>query len=206
METTWQEWMEIIEKSTKIKVKRRKLTDISPWKVLKWCIKRIDGMFFRVSGFFVEKIDGTKVFSWNQILLETEDPIHGWLILVVAEEDNVPYFLLTARAEPGWKKIGLGPTFQASKSNLSKNPNLPRKELIEEAEKDVILQDGGIYYDKSNYSGILVFKNRKDFEDRFGMNGNERWFSADEFREALKAGLVSDHLLQPKAYYHSVKI
>ncbi len=196
----WKNWLENLDRNITIKTTRRAFDKISPWKVLKRSIRRIDNLFFKVLGFSVTITKNGLSVSWNQILLETEDPIHGWLMLIVAEETNRNYYLFSARAEAGWESLGLGPTFQASKSNLEKNPGLPRRELAE-CKAFLILQDGGIYFNKRNYAGAVVYSSRDKFEKQFGTNENERWFTEDEFFQALEAGKVSEHLLQAKACY-----
>jgi hypothetical protein len=137
----WKKWLNQLDKNVKVRATKRMLGNIKPWKVLKFTIKRIDNLFFKVNGYAIEIISKGVKNTWNQVLLQTEYPIHGWLILVVAEEDQ-PFYLLSARAEAGWKSLGLGPTFQASKSNLLKNPKLARRKLIE---SDHLLQSKACY-------------------------------------------------------------
>ncbi|MDA3840515.1 MAG: NDP-hexose 2,3-dehydratase family protein [Patescibacteria group bacterium] len=195
----WKLWLDNLDKNTRIKVIKKKLSNIYPWKIFKCSLRRLDNLFFKVNGYSIKITTPETKNEWNQVLMQTEDPIHGWLILVVAEEDQA-YFLLSARAEAGWGSLGLGPTFQASKSNLFKNPNLPRKELIND-NLNLILQDGGVYFNKRNYAGVQIFGSRSEFEEKFGVFKNERWFTEDEFFQAMKDGKVSDHLLQAKACY-----
>lgn len=110
-----------------------------------------------------------------------------------------PELLLRARVGPGNEKPGkvlLGPTLQASESNLQqahggKAP--PRAELfpqvIDRSWWVELPMDGGRFLGKSNRGALLEVQNLTP-------DGDEFWFSRCDLKDAVTLGLLNEHLLQ----------
>ena len=200
--TGWKEWLLKQRKKVTVSSKEVSLNKIKPWEIVRGIVKHKEDIFFKISGFIIKIVREDKKFSWKQPLIVSRESVYGWIIIVVARETEQSYFLIHARAEAGWETLGLGPSFQASKSNLLKNPNIPRKEFIEDGNLNLVPQDGSVYYKKKNYVGTIELLSREKFSQKYGqLNDDERWFSESEFYEALAEGEVSGHLLQAVACY-----
>ena len=187
----WQEWFERKQAESQMKAELIKLSEVKGWETTPEAVQRPDGAFFKVVGVNIAPNGEREVLSWDQpILQETGE---GAIVLVYHDEK----VLLQARAEPGNDSTGhvlLGPTLQASKSNLEtahggKKP--PRAELIsDDVVWHIFSQDGGRYFHKKNHYAIVHLD--KEIE----ASPSERWFSIKEICQAISTGHANEHLMQ----------
>lgn len=202
MKTQLEKWLEEQRANSTMKVNPGSLNGIEPWEYKdnngQWEYSRSDGKFFRLAGFQVQT-GSREVSQWNQPMLEeTTGP--GVLVLVT----DGHHCLVTAREEPGnppdKNYILLGPTLQASESNLTASHGgklPPRSELYvnEWIEWGIMPADGGRYHNKTNRVGILYKK--REVNAYKGCNlKNEFWASFSDLYAAIKTGDVSSHLAE----------
>lgn len=193
-------WLETRRNASTMLVTASSLEGIAPWGYREnsegsFEYSREDGKFFRLGGFLVKA--NREVPGWTQPMLE-ELTGPGVIVLVTDGER----FIVTAREEPGnspnKKHMLLGPTLQASESNLQaahggKAP--PRAELYSNEKVQWFVQpgDGGRYFNKTNRVGILQVEPQS-------FNGelmpNETWASKQELIAAFSNGDVNPHLAE----------
>ena len=113
------DWLEEKNKSVKIEIKRSKLTEMPNWN-FKFPLNKIShssGGFFSIEGINVTTNWGSKR-TWSQPIIN--QPEIGYLGFITKEFDNVLYFLMQAKIEPGnINYVQLSPTLQATKSNYT---------------------------------------------------------------------------------------
>lgn len=201
----WTDWLAQQRAASTLAIQRRSLFwwRLRPWGInwFKGIYGRRDGTFWWLAGFLVTVFGGGReVKFWTQPLIEKDGD--GVIILVV--NDIGSKVVLAARQEPGWgeAKVRLGPSLQASESNLKAKhggTKPPGAELFEQAVKARIPQDGGIFYQLFNWMGYVYVK-----EAEYKLKANERWFTLEELRAAFFAGETSSHLLQVYGAYQAV--
>lgn len=200
----WKHWLAQQRAASTLVVQRRSLFwwRLRPWgsNWLKGIYGRRDGTFWWLAGFLVTVFGGGReVKWWTQPLIEKDGD--GVIILIVDETGGK--VVLAARQEPGWgeAKVRLGPSLQASESNLKAKhggAKPPGAELFEQAVKARIPQDGGIFYKLWNWMGYVYVQ-----EADYVLKPNERWFTLEELRAAFLAGETSSHLLQVYGAYQA---
>ena len=204
---TWKEWFQGQVENSTMKVTEISLLETAPdWRISVKTrnFSRADGEFFQYAGVSVETQGGREVRRWKQPIIK--QPGIGYIIFIVSKGE----FLLQAKAEPGNDPksgfLQLNAPLSASLSNLKgahggKRP--PRAELLDGKKysltKISVPQDGGKYLGKVNEYGFI----RIEEKESVGLlNANERWFKKEELTEALKEGLLADHLLQALSVYY----
>lgn len=200
----WRKWLQQQRENSTMAVQRRSLFRgrLAPWHN-NWkngTYSRTDGKFWWLAGFLVQVFGGGReVKWWAQPLIEKDGD--GVIILVVNAAGTK--VVLTARQEPGWgeAKVRLGPSLQASASNLAAahgGTKPPGADLFEAAVKSRIPQDGGIFYRLWNWLGYVVVD-----ETTYDLQANERWFTREELLQAFQEGETSSHLLQAYGAYYA---
>lgn len=115
-------WLAERREQSTMAVSSGSLAGIEPWGYREnqnsdFEYSREDGKFFRLAGFKVTT-NVREVFGWTQPMLQ--ELTGPGVIILVTDGEN---FLVTAREEPGnspdKEHILLGPTLQASESNLT---------------------------------------------------------------------------------------
>lgn len=196
---SWVNWLAGQVAASTMRVEQIPLSQVNGWGMQNEGdhFGRPDGKFFQLVG--AQTTTGAReVTSWGQPLLK-EVGGEGAVVLIVASSDDGLLSLVQARPEPGNDSAGcvlLGPTLQASRSNLDKvhgGKRPPRAELLDvhQVEWFRLPCDGGRFLNKYvNYAVVNV-----DQEDVGPLNPNERWFDPCELREARAQGLTNQHLL-----------
>ncbi len=197
---SWQAWLTERQLASTMETARIPLDQVGGgWAMQADRFGRPDGKFFALVGTKVSTGGGEReITSWGQPLIEELGP--GVIILVADESDR---FLIQAVIEPGNPTVGhvlLGPTMQASISNLQqahggRRPH--RAELFDRhsAATARFVQDGGKFDGKVNQYMVLNLLASGISE----VHPNERWFTRAELRQALWAGALNEHLLQALA-------
>lgn len=196
----WEKWLNEQRNKNTMTVRGISLASVAP----PWGMQT-DGNFRREPpGFFnimgAEIQANREVPAWSQPILQEI----GKGIVVLVQDEVAEKLLLTIRQEPGNPAnkgyILLGPTIQASESNLQqkhggKRP--PFAELLDKYEINYIdfSQDGGRFLEKINKYAILRVKSQKEVN----LPPNARWFDLNELSEAVITGEANEHLLQTVA-------
>ena len=195
----WYGWLLKQRNESTMKVKVIPLKDVGePWGMQDTGnFGRSDGRFFEDIAVDITVPKGREITNWRQPMREEKGP--GAVVLVLSKRNNK--VLVTARIEPGnpeeLNHLLLGPTIQASKSNLDQahgGERSPYTELLDE-EKNIewvgLWQDGGRNYKKLNYYTIIRIE-----EKDVCVLPNARWFSKEDLIQATIRGDVNEHLSQ----------
>jgi oxidase EvaA len=199
---TWRDWLRRQREEGTMVVEQIPLCEVTePWgNQTDGNYGRKDGQFFKYIGVKISVPKGREVVSWQQPMKIESGP--GSIVLVVNENDEV---LVTTRIEPGnpnevdMNYILLGPTIQASKSNLEQAHGGKRplySELLDR-EQEIkrqwtgLWQDGGRDYKKLNYYAIIRVK-----KDEITLIPSARWFTEEEIAGATLSGDINEHLSQ----------
>jgi len=132
-------------------------------------INHQSGDFFQIHGVRINESNNREVGSqgWDQPIL-TQVGYDGGLLGILSQRfDNIPHYLIEAKAEPGnYKIIQLSPTLQATFSNLKqahagRKPHFshffetPENNQVTILYKQWLSEDGGRFYQKRNM-GMLI--------------------------------------------------
>lgn len=202
MSQNWKEWFEQQVAASTMRVEQVALGEANGWGMQEGGARfgRPDGAFFSLVGAKVTTgRDEREVRTWSQPLLKET----GVGVVVLAYRPTVfhgePELLLRARVEPGNEKPGrvlLGPTLQASESNLQQAHGgnaPPRAELFPRVSDESwwveLPMDGGRFLGKNNRGALLEVQDLVP-------DGAEFWFSRSDLKDAVLFGLLNEHLLQ----------
>jgi len=152
--------------------------------------------FFTVRGIITNNIVDTEVSTWNQPILDQKEG--GYLVILCQERDNNIKFLLHAKFEPG--NIGyvqLGPTIQATSSNLKQHHEgrKPRfSEYINHAKTTIIYsakhnEEGSRFWRKSNVNRLVLLPRNENLKE----DDNYIWLSLDQ----IKALMLYNNVVNP---------
>ena len=164
----------------------------------KWNVDNISGNINHESGGFFEVI-GVKVSNtfdrevgkkgWTQPMI-AKNP-GGILGILMKKINDVPHYLLQAKAEPGnIGKLQLSPTLQATTSNLLKahggSKPLFAEYFDEENNPEIIYakwqsEDGGRFHLKSNYNMIVEVK-----EEELEIPDSFIWVTLYQIKQLMK--------------------
>ncbi|MDC0211427.1 NDP-hexose 2,3-dehydratase family protein [Candidatus Nitrosopelagicus sp.] len=174
----------------------------------KWNVDNISGNINHESGGFFEVI-GVKVSNtfdrevgkkgWTQPMI-AKNP-GGILGILMKKINDVPHYLLQAKAEPGnIGKLQLSPTLQATTSNLLKAHGGIRPlfaEYFDEPKNAKIIyakwqsEDGGRFHLKSNYNMIVEV----DENESIDMPDSFIWVTLYQIKQLLKIeNIVGPHI------------
>lgn len=199
---SWQDWFVNQAMESRMKTRKTSLSKLDKWGFQEdGTYGRDDGGFFRILGIRVSVDDDAReVATWDQPLLEEKG--EGFIVFAKAKGEDL--FLIRAKLEPGapsrYGYVSLNTPLAASKSNLEavhggKKP--PRAEFKDGAKTCPVLIDPGKFAGKVNHCGFVEIDDPNFLE----LRDDERWFTRDELREAIQAGVVSSHLLEALAVY-----
>ena len=174
----------------------------------KWNVNDVLGNITHESGGFFEVI-GVKVSNtfdrevgkkgWTQPMI-AKNP-GGILGILMKKINDVPHYLLQAKAEPGnIGKLQLSPTLQATTSNLLKAHGGVRPlfaEYFDEPKNAKIIyakwqsEDGGRFHLKSNYNMIVEVDENEDID----MPDSFIWVTLFQIKQLLKIeNFVGPHI------------
>jgi len=155
--------------------------------------------FFSVQGVIVEQAKGTEVAKWNQPIIVQKDG--GFLVILCQERDGEIKFLLHAKFEAGnISGVQLGPTIQATYSNLAQHHNgsKPRfSEYIQDHPNTTLIysarhnEEGARFWQKSNVNSLILLN--KDEELEMKENDDYIWLSLQQ----IKTLMLHDHVINP---------
>ncbi len=188
----WADWLTEQRGRSTMQVDKTSLVSATDWGMQDQGARfgRHDGKFFNMVGVGVTTAV-REVMGWNQPMLQEV----GEGALALLRLRDIGHYLIAARAEPGNSSDGrvlLGPTLQASKSNLERAHGgslPPRAEFVQaEGVRWVRMpKDGGRFFENHNYGSVIEV-------DYLEPLSNERWFSRTELAEAISAGECNTHL------------
>ncbi len=160
--------------------------------------KRGTGYFFSVRGLLVTNAPGREVRQWNQpIIIQKEG---GHLAMLCQEREGAIKFLLQARYEPGnIANIQLGPTIQATQSNLKRHhrgekPRFhewlysPKATLIYQAKHS---EEGARFWRKENINSLILLSPQEKIY--LSRDDNFIWLTLPE----IKALMLGDNSISP---------
>lgn len=154
--------------------------------------------FFSVYGLTVEHATDREVTRWNQPILVQKEG--GVLVILSQKRDRFIKFLLRARYEPGnIQNIQLGPTVQATQSNLKQHHagekplfseyiNHPKTTVIYSTKHN---EEGGRFWRKSN-TNILLFLDSEE-NIRANIKDGFLWLTLPEVKKLM----LCDHVVNP---------
>ena len=167
--------------------------------------KHESDQFFYVQGVRVSNSNNREnAIGWDQPMLTQVGYNGGILGLARLKRNNIPYYLIEAKAEPGNPdKIQISPTLQATYSNLKKvhGGRRPHYASIFETPKKaggVILfdqmmsEDGGRLYNKRNRGLVVEFTDERLFQS---LPINMRWVTLFQLKQLIRENSwVSPHV------------
>lgn len=195
-------WLHEKRKSTNTKTKLVPIFALSDWiydtqaGIIKY--QKNAEYFFSVYGLTVEHATDREVTRWNQPILVQKEG--GVLVILSQKRNGFIKFLLRARYEPGnIHDIQLGPTIQATQSNLkqhhagkkplfSKYINHPKTTIIYSTKHN---EEGGRFWKKSNTNILLFLDSNENIlannEDGF------MWLTLPEIKKLM----LCNHVVNP---------
>ena len=197
------EWFNKKREQSDMAVEEISINDLDKWNVDKKTgnISHVSNGFFEVIGIKVSNTFDREVGKkgWTQPII-AKNP-GGILGILMKKINNVPHYLVQAKAEPGnIGKLQLSPTLQATTSNLLKAHGGTRplfSEYFDEPKNVKIIyakwqsEDGGRFHLKSNYNMIVeVDENEElDVPDSF------IWVTLFQIKQLLKIeNFVGPHI------------
>lgn len=137
-------------------------------------IKHSTGKFYTIEGINIETNFG-KVAAWDQPIIN--QPEIGILGIITKIKDNVRYFLMQAKMEPGnIDELQISPTLQATKSNFTQQhkgkPPLYLEYFINKNLSKVLIdqhqtEQAGRFYRKRNRNIIIEITDNIEIYDGF---------------------------------------
>lgn len=201
------EWFKLEQQKCCMTVEDIPLSDCSGWSFDKhkgiFC--HDSGEFFYVQGVRVKNTDGREVTEgWDQPILTQVGFNGGLLGLLRKKINNIPYYLVNAKAEPGNPdKIQISPTLQATYSNLKQahKGNRPKfAELFENPESldcqilfdQLMSEDGGRLHLKRNRGMIVEVNDDYELPE---IDMTYRWLTLFQIKKLIKLNSwVSPHV------------
>lgn len=194
-------------KTSNMVARRIPLSELKEWSLDdNGTIAHSSGEFFRVEGFRVTGTDSREVEKgWDQPFLTQEGFDGGILGLVRKRINDIPYYLVEAKEEPGnYNTVQISTTLQATFSNIKRahkgkktnftdlflNPNKNNcKVLIDQWTSE----DGGRLFNKRNRSMLIELKEDVVIElpsDRF------KWITLFNIKKLIRDenAIVAPHL------------
>jgi oxidase EvaA len=113
------DWVKQRNNSTEVSINRTRFSQLKNWNFENdfYSLNHATGRFFSIIGINVETNYGDTP-SWDQPIIN--QPEIGYLGFITKEFNNILYFLMQAKIEPGnVNNVQLSPTLQATKSNYS---------------------------------------------------------------------------------------
>ena len=113
------DWVKERNNVTEVSIQRTSFSSLKNWNFENdfYSFNHVTGQFFSIIGINVETNYGDTP-SWDQPIIN--QPEIGYLGFITKEFNNILYFLIQAKIEPGnVNNVQLSPTLQATKSNYS---------------------------------------------------------------------------------------
>lgn len=200
-------WFRAEQKKCRMVVEDIPLNDCSGWSFDndKGTFCHNSGEFFYVQGVRVKNTDGREVVGgWDQPILTQVGFNGGLLGLLRKKIDNVPYYLVNAKAEPGNPdKVQISPTLQATYSNLKQahKGNRPKfADLFESPDSfnctvvfdQLMSEDGGRLHLKRNRGMIVEVNDSYDLPE---INSSFKWLTLFQIKKLISLNSwVSPHV------------
>ncbi len=169
-------WMIQRNKAVEVTVRKISFNKMNSWSLNEdeGILRHVSGRFFSIQGIEVNTNWGNTP-SWQQPIIN--QPEIGYLGIITKIFNNVLYFLLQAKIEPGnVNSVQLSPTLQATRSNYSQVHQGKKPlylEYFQNAKKDQILLDqlqseqGARFLKKRNRNMIIIVKEDVPVYDDF---------------------------------------
>ena len=197
------EWFKKKREESDMLVEEIPINDLDKWNVndISGDITHESGGFFEVIGIKVSNTFDREVGKkgWTQPMI-AKNP-GGMLGILMKKINDVPHYLLQAKAEPGnIGKLQLSPTLQATTSNLLKAHGGIQPlfaEYFDEPKNAKIIyakwqsEDGGRFHLKSNYNMIVEVDENEDID----MPDSFIWVTLFQIKQLLKIeNFVGPHI------------
>ena len=197
------EWFKKKREESDMLVEEIPINDLDKWNVndISGDITHESGGFFEVIGIKVSNTFDREVGKkgWTQPMI-AKNP-GGMLGILMKKINDVPHYLLQAKAEPGnIGKLQLSPTLQATTSNLLKAHGGTKPlfaEYFDEPKNAKIIyakwqsEDGGRFHLKSNYNMIVEVDENEDID----MPDSFIWVTLFQIKQLLKIeNFVGPHI------------
>lgn len=190
-------WFTAKQESCEMQISDIAIKDCRGWKIdsnTGW-VSHESGEFFVVQGVRVDFTSNREVFGgWDQPIITQVGFDGGLLGLLRKRIDDIPHYLIEAKAEPGNPdKIQISPTLQATFSNL-KRAHGGRKPKFSEFFESPELNSGQVLFSQwmSEDGGRLHLKRNKGMlveipEDyNLKLDDNFYWASLFQLKELIK--------------------
>ncbi len=201
------DWYLALRKNSTMVANRVPLNELKEWSLDEnGSIVHSSGEFFRVEGYRIIGTDSREVQKgWDQPFLTQEGFDGGILGLVRKRINDIPFYLVEAKEEPGnYNIVQISTTLQATFSNIKrahKGKKTNFSDLFLNPEKNnckVLIdqwtsEDGGRLFNKRNRSMLIELSEDADIElpnDRF------KWITLFNIKELIRHenAIVAPHL------------
>ncbi len=181
------EWVKLRNRQLRVDIKKTTLSKCFPWHYDEnsGCIKNEQGAFFKIYG-INQSING-ELISQQPIMLQNEIGYLGILVKIV---DDVAYFLMQAKIEPGnINKIQISPTLQATKSNFTQKHGGGKpaylKYFLNAKPENIIVdqiqsEQSSRFLGKRNRNVIVITDDDIDEGDNF------RWMTLGQIKKLMR--------------------
>lgn len=191
------QWFRLEQKKCRMVVEDISLYECSGWSfdTNKGTFCHNSGEFFYVQGVRVKNTDGREVTGgWDQPILTQVGFNGGLLGLLRKKINNVPYYLVNAKAEPGNPdKIQISPTLQATYSNLKQahKGKRPKFSNLFESPKSIdctvvfdqlLSEDGGRLHLKRNRGMIVEVNDSYNLPD---LDTSFKWLTLFQIKKLI---------------------
>lgn len=183
------DWVNFHKDNTKVEVSIKDLSSLENWVYSDNGLSHHSGKFFSIKPVDVKILEnGFLSRNWQQPIID--QPEVGILGFIVTLIDDVPYFLVQAKIEPGnINHVQLSPTLQATRSNFTqvhKGAKPKYLDFFKSKSRKVLIdqlhsEQGARFYKKRNRN-IILFVDQNDIhiEDNFIL------LNIAEIRELMK--------------------
>lgn len=177
-----------IDDSCALSVKKINFEFMKNWYVdqIAWNITHSTGKFFRIEGMRV-KTNFCKICTWDQPIIN--QPEIGILGIIIRKIDNIVYFLMQKKSEPGNINITqIAPTVQATFSNYTQVHKGKKTSFLDyffDPKRKIIFdsiqsEQGARFFKKRNRNIIIEVESKLEIPDNFG------WFTLYEIKQLMK--------------------
>lgn len=186
------QWLDDMKAVNHMYTKREPLNSLTAWNIDdEGFFSRGDKRFFRILGLDV-RAAGREVVSWRQPILE--NPETGVIGMLIKTQNNIPYYLMHAKAEAGNRPtVQLAPTVQFTPGNYLRNLNLPKPFLFYEFSNNHTFElfseslqseEGARFYKEQHLHRVMILPEGVDLE----VPPDYRWLTGAEIQFFLHIG------------------
>ena len=198
-------WYKSIIKKSKVKIKTIPLSKCHNWSFNdKGQMVHKSGSFYKVEGVRVLKSFKREInFGWDQPMFTEPGYDGGILGLLKTNINEIPYYLINAKFEPGnYKFIQLSPTVQATFSNINRTHGGKSVKFLEYFTKSKknnckiifkqwVSEEGGRLKNKRNLGILAEYSGNKKIK----ISSDYKWVTLRQIKELiLQNAMINPHL------------